>query len=394
MTVRVAFTLALALLRPLPGCAQNLQGRFYPEKDSYMLGEPVLFNLEIKNPGPDTTYINAKNPDKCVDTYDFSVTGTGMSCSTQWNDYCLSEQLTLAPGDSTHKQWPLNHWFQFEREGKYQVGVTRHIPIRSTRGDFQDFSFTSKFEVRVEPPDPVRVQSILQDFEQNLHSSDPEVRHVALDVLATTAPSYFQSVALKLVRGDDGFAAIHAAVALGHMNTPETRAALADLVTAGNETADEGEGYNVVARARALDGLGDSGDTSYLSFVEHYIHDKNWGIQLAAMKATAQLGKAAVVPELEQFLSSADATTRRNAAWALDHSPSREAVEALIAALSDKEPEVREHALNSLKVLTGHRVGDEDGVSPEEMQSKWRTWWQANKDKAALNEFNSVCHLK
>jgi hypothetical protein len=31
--------------------AQQLQGRFYSEADSYIVGGPVLFNLEIKNTG-------------------------------------------------------------------------------------------------------------------------------------------------------------------------------------------------------------------------------------------------------------------------------------------------------------------------------------------------------
>jgi hypothetical protein len=376
----------------LPCLAQELQGRFYSEKDTYMLGEPALFNIEIKNPGRNRFFINAKNPDHCVDTYDFLVSGDGQACNTQWNDYCLVEQSELAPGDSFHAQWPLNHWFQFETEGKYHVSITRHIPIRTSQGEFQDFTFSSKFDFAVVTADPVRVQGLLQDFERNLQNDDPNVRHVALDVLSTTAPAYFQSVALRLLRGDDAFAAIHAAVALGHMNTPETRAALAEVITAGNETADEGEGNNVVVRARALDGLGTSEDPGYLGFVEHYLHDKNWGIQLAAMKATAELGRSSVVPEFEQFLQSPDPVSRRNAAWALQHSANPEAVDALISALDDKDSEVREHTVDSLKYLTGHQ--EPGSNSPENLQTKWRAWWRANRSKVKPQEFVSTCHFK
>lgn len=389
---RVHFILGVVLLWSLSGPAQNLQGRFYPEKDSYMLGEPVLFNLEIRNAGSEVVYINAANPAKCLDTYDFFVSGPGLGCGAQWDDHCGVEQSSLAPGDSIHGQWPLDSWYQFEREGKYNVSATRHMPIRTNRGDFQDFTFASKFEVKVDPPDPIRVQSILQEFERNLHSGDPDVRHAALDVLST-APSYFQSVALKLARDDDAFVVIHAAAALGRMNTPETRAALADIITTGEATTE----YKIIARYRAIEALGRSGDASYQGLLEHYIDDKNQHIQLAAMISVAELGKAQAVPQVERFLFSADPVVRKNAAWALRFSMTPEAVEPLISVLSDKNADVRERALTSLKELTGHSAGDtaEDGAPPEKTQNSWRTWWRANKDKITLpDHLDFVCHMK
>jgi len=53
--------------------AQQLQGRFYSEADSYIVGGPVLFNLEIKNTGSEDVYLHAKNPSGRLDTYAFSV---------------------------------------------------------------------------------------------------------------------------------------------------------------------------------------------------------------------------------------------------------------------------------------------------------------------------------
>ena len=173
----------------LAGSAQELQGRFYAEKHTYMVGEPVLFNMEIKNTVKEVVYVNAKDPGKCLDRYEFSVSGTSSGCGAKWDAECRDEQSPVLPGESYRGQWPLNFWYQFERDGKYAVSATRHIPVRSVRGEFQDFAFSSKFAVNLKPTDSVRVQSILQEFERNLHSSDPDIRHAALDVLATTAPS-------------------------------------------------------------------------------------------------------------------------------------------------------------------------------------------------------------
>ena len=41
------------------GRAQELQGRFYAEKDSYILGEPVIFNVEITNAGKEIAYVKS-----------------------------------------------------------------------------------------------------------------------------------------------------------------------------------------------------------------------------------------------------------------------------------------------------------------------------------------------
>jgi HEAT repeat protein len=371
---------------------QQLQGRFYPEKDSYMVAEPVLFNMEIKNTGTETVYLNAKNPAKCVDSYEFSVTGPGSSCRARWDAECRDTLLPLEPGGSYQGQWPLNFWYQFEREGKYDVEATRHVPVMSKGGDFQDFTFSSKFEVKMAPLDPARMQNILQEFEQKLHSDDPDVRHAALDVLST-APVYFQRIALTVSRSKDAFAVLHAVGALSRMNTPETRAALADLLTAEEVTAED----EVLVRVHAVEGLGHSGDPSYQTLIGRYLGDKNEHIQLAAMVAIAQLGKAEAVPQLQRLFFSANPTTRKNVASALRFSTTHESVEVLIDSVTDKDAGVREQVLTSLAGLTGHSLGDikDDRTSPEQVQTAWRAWWRENKAKTHLpDRLEFLCHMQ
>jgi hypothetical protein len=391
-TNRINLLLGVVLLFPFSGSAQDLQGRFSSEKDSYMVGEPALFNVEIKNSDTEVVYLHAKNPDKCQDTYEFFVQGAGSGCGHKWDTECADEPEPLAPGDTFRGQWPLNYWFQFDHDGKYEVTATRHIPIRSTRGTLQDFTFSSKFEIKIDPVDPARVQSILQVFERNLHSTDPDVRHSALDVLATTAPDYFQAVALRLARDEDAFVVMHAVGALGRINTPETRAALADVITTGEATTDDQK----IARIRAIEALGRGGDSGYEGLIGHYLDDKYEFIQLAAMVAVAELGKAEAVPQLQRFFSSADPVVRKNAAYALRFSLTPEAVEALIDAIADKDVKVRERVLTSLNELTGHSVGDSalNGASPEKLQEAWRSWWRTNKGKLTLPEhLEFLCHL-
>jgi HEAT repeats len=398
--LRHIFMTGSVLLGSLSASAQDLQGRFYPEKDSYMLGEPVMFNVEIKNTGKQVLYLPAKGSGKCLDTYDFSVSGTGPACSAKWDPACQDDESAFEPGDMIKGQWPLDSWFRFEHDGKYQVSVTRHIPVRNSRGEIQDFSFSSKFEVHLEPADQRRVEGILQDFERNLHSSDPDVRHTALDVLATTAPSYFETTAMRLARNEDPFVVLHAVAALGRMNTPETRAALADVIAPGKSSAESAANERVtnygIARIRAIEALGRSGDASYEGLIERYVDDKNEYVQLAAMVAIAELGKAEAVTQLQRFLFSADPVTRKNAAFGLRYSTAPDAVETLIGAVADKDSTVRERVLTSLREATGQSFGDTvpDVASAQKIQDEWRIWWNAHKEKFVLPELNFLCDMK
>jgi hypothetical protein len=387
-------------LGSLSASAQDLQGRFYAEKDSYIVGEPVLFNVEMKNTGKEVVYLNAKNLDKCLDTYEFVVSGSGAACGARWDPGCQDKESVLEPGESFRGQWPLDSWYQFEREGKYQVTATRHIPVRSDRGEIHDFTFVSKFEVNLQPADSARVQRTLQEFERNLHSSDPDVRHAALDVLATTSPSYFETTALRLSRDEDAFVVLHAVVALGRLDTPQARGALADVIAPGISTKESAPDKAVtdygLARVRAIEALGRSGDVSYLGLIERYVDDPNEYVQLAAMVGIAQLGKSEAVPQLQRFFFSADPVTRKNAAHALRYSTVPNAVAILIDAITDKDAKVRERVITSLKELTGQSFGRgaADGGTPENIQNEWRSWWRAHKDKFTVPELQFLCHMK
>jgi HEAT repeat protein len=253
---------------------------------------------------------------------------------------------------------------------------------------YEDFTFSSKFDVKITPLDPVLVQSILQEFEKKLHSGDPDVRHDALDVLSSTAPDYFQDIALTISRSKDAFAVLHAIGALERINTPETRAALADLLTAEEPKSDD----EILVRIHAIEALGHNGDATYQTIVGRYLADRDQHIQLNAMAAIAQLGKAEAVPQLQRFFFNPNPVVRKNVAAAMRFSLTPEAVEALINSIPDKDPSVREQILTSLTRLTGYSVANS---TPERVQSAWRAWWRDNKGKLPFPEhLTFLCHLK
>jgi HEAT repeat protein len=150
-----------------------------------------------------------------------------------------------------------------------------------------------------------------------------------------------------------------------------------------------------VARIRAIEALGRSGDNNYEGLIERYTDDNNEFVQLAAMVAIAQLGKAETVLQLQRFLLSADPVTRKNAAYGLRYSTVSDAVESLIDAIPDKNPNVQERVFTSLREITGQSFGGnaEDATSAQKLQNEWRLWWAAHKEKFVIPEPKFLCDM-
>jgi HEAT repeat protein len=168
---------------------------------------------------------------------------------------------------------------------------------------------------------------------------------------------------------------------------------LGDLLTA-EEPGTEDE---ILVRIRAIESLGHCGDRSYQAPIGRYLEDKNEYIQLAAMVAIAQLGKAEAVRQLQPFFFHPNPVFRKNLAYALSYSTTPDSVEALIDSIPDKDSGVRERILTSLTSLTGHSVEDTKGnqKSPVQMQNAWRLWWHENKGKVYFpDRLEFVCHMK
>ena len=331
--------------------AQDLVGVFHPDKDTYMVGEPLFFTTEIKNTRNEPVYLWARKPENCLDLYEFWVQGRGFACGNRWDNGCLAEEpMLLTPGETYHERWPLDHWYHLDREGKYDVTISHKLSVSSSSTGVTDFSFSSKFPINLVQADSASVKKVLREFERDLTSNDPDVEHAALDTMATTAPSYFLPEVMRIAHEKDPFRVLHAIAALRQMNIPEGRAVLADLITS-RETSNQDE---ISVRFHAIQALGESQDTAYLPLLQRYMADKINDIQLESMIAVAQLGKEATTSELQRFLLSADPASRRNAAYALRFAMDGQAVEVLIEALTDKDPEVRKRVLTSLQEITGH----------------------------------------
>jgi len=386
------FLLLLSLLPAKPVLAQELEGRFYPAQSSYSLGEPLLFWVEIKNVSNEPVVLFEKGPGQCFDRFEFSVQrvsaqGIVGACVNSWDTDCGDKLYELKPGDAYVTDWPLDFWFRFDKPGQYQASIRRRFGVYSGKTGFKDWSLHSDFDFKVADADPAYVETVMRKFETDLQSKNPEVRHDALDVIETTAPPYMEVTALRLAHADDAFTVLHAVGALNLLNTAAARASLAEVITTRHANGPD----EVDARCLAIQGLGRSGDSSYLTVLGPYADHVDTCESEMAMIAIATLGKSAAVGQLQTFLQSSKPTLRKNAAEALRFTTSPEAVDALISALRDKDDEVRTQASTSLTQLTGHTVGA--SASPLQAENLWRTWWQSHRDTKLIDPSEEVCRL-
>jgi HEAT repeat protein len=80
---------------------------------------------------------------------------------------------------------------------------------------------------------------------------------------------------------------------------------------------------------------------------------------------------------LAEWLKSENPMLRAAAAEHLDKFRDRQAIELLLGALGDKDASVRDMAAQSLRRVTGEGFGAEP--------SRWREWWEKNKDAFPKN---------
>jgi HEAT repeat protein len=296
-------------------------------------------------------------------------------------------------GDTYAVQWPLDFWYRIDHPGNYEVSISRKRRFTTLKGGIQPLDVSAKLQLKVVEGDPAQIEETLNKFRADLQSPDPEVRHNALDALATSAPSYFYEDALHLARDQDPFNVEHAVGGLGLMNTPESRAVLAEVINTRKLDGSEAEESS---RCHAIEVLGMSGDTSYLAMLLPYVDHTTTCESWAAMLAIARLGKRSVVPQLQAQLRSPDPTQRLHAIEALRITTSPEAVDALIGELRDKDAGVRQKAASNLTDLTGHSVTklNQAAPSPTQLENLWRTWWHNHRQDTTLNEYPlTICRM-
>src|SRR6266404_1170674 len=124
-------SLIAGLLLPTLVQGQVLVGRFYPEKQTYLVGEPVFIDFEITNTGDQPSWINQRMGAPCIEPDAIEVLGaehhgfgldTGFfGCFGGIAGSCLDGTIELKPGAKHTAQIFLNAHFLLDHAATYQV---------------------------------------------------------------------------------------------------------------------------------------------------------------------------------------------------------------------------------------------------------------------------------
>jgi HEAT repeat protein len=193
------------------------------------------------------------------------------------------------------------------------VAISGNVLFSSLQGGTQRVPFSADLQLNVVPGEPAHVEEVLRKFEADLRSSDYDIQHNALDVLSTTAPSYFHDDIFRVARDKDPFIAMHGAGGLERINTSDARALLAEIIS--TRKGDDQDEQNL--RCEAMHALGNSGDASYLQMLSPYTEHANSCESEFAMIAMAKLGREDAVPLLQGLLQSTQVKQRLSAISAL-----------------------------------------------------------------------------
>lgn len=116
---------------------QALAGRFYPEKQTYFVGEPAFIDFEIANSGDQPVWIDQRMGEPCIEPDPIEVVGakhhgfgwdTSFGCFGGVAGSCAGGVIELKPGAMHSTRIFLSARFRLDQDGTYQVHARRSAP--------------------------------------------------------------------------------------------------------------------------------------------------------------------------------------------------------------------------------------------------------------------------
>lgn len=384
----VTFAICLCLGLPCFASAQSLHGRFFTPKSNYLVGEPVFVNFEFVNKGHRPVWISGHFGDPCFEQSPITVDEaspvrhrwkTALDCGPVFiGGSCLSSDVEIKPNQSHSGRIFINHYYQLDQPGDYEVKIDRNVYVRDTpipSGRFVPVEMMGTVDIQVEQGTEQELESAFQPVLKDLASTNFQRRWQDVQAVTDLAQPFFEQTILGLSKNpSDVWAAIQG---LYKINTPRARGRLADLDEHSNQDG---------IRERAMRALAAMGDKEYLPLFFRLARTLKGYEQEVAIESAGLLGEGKAVPFLVGFLRSPDPQVRGAAVIGLAGTGSRNAIGPLIQETRDPEANVRRDASLALTQLT-HRSATEGpssaGADPGLTYQKWLNWWLTQGRSAA-----------
>jgi hypothetical protein len=221
MVLRIA--LAGLLIWVSESAVAQVSAKFYLDKATYAIGEPIFVNFQAVNEGSEPQRLYSADPNSDCSAFHISVSNdrpTTKSCVRAIS--CPSSSVTLQPHEKHVERILLNLAHNVSAPGDYSVKA-------ETWGGFaygSKMSLTAAtlhFQVDTRPVLPEVFQSLLDQLHQNSLK-----RIEAARALASVAPPFLEGTLLTFA--DDPDLQRFAPLAFHRLNTPASNKALADLL--------------------------------------------------------------------------------------------------------------------------------------------------------------------
>jgi hypothetical protein len=382
----ILFALLAGILWPTFVRGQALVGRFYPEKQTYFVGEPVLIDFEITNTGDKAAWIDQRMGEPCTEPDPIEVVGAkheGIGWDTTFGCYggvggsCPGGAIELKPGAKHIARIFLNSGFRLDRPGTYQVHARRIAPVYPSGAFAASWTvpkkeFSSDFQISLVQGTEEELKSAFRPYVEDASTPEQGDHWLAVAAIESMAPPFLEDLILKLAETPNRVSP----VTLLRLNTPRPKQKLVDWAE---------QSTNGALQQGAIQALAETRDPSYMALLIRIAGRSTDGIRDFAIWGAGLFGEDAI-PFLNSTLHNGDVYARVAAARGLGLTRSRSAVSILIGALQDPNDEVHRAVTVSLAELTHRSVTKEpwhESPSPDHYL-RWQNWWLKNEHTAQI----------
>lgn len=374
---------ALLVLWPTVVLGQ-VNGRFYIEKDTFALGEPVFLYFEATNSGTEIQNLLKADPYSFCSGYQIHVSSdlaNNSSCAPMaFGGSCGSSDAPLEPGKKVTERILLNYEHKIDSGGQYEIEAERNLSYAPGNEDFFSTG-TKKNSLEVHAHLIFRVdenaewnETELQSWVEMLRSTDSTKRREAARTLASVAPKSLEDVLLGFA--DNPELRQWAPIAFHRLKISRSLAGLAKIL----DTTEPG----TYEHMKAADFLAESEDPKWfpqlLAVAQKNSKNGNY------VYDAAESGGDQIIPTLLSMLQSPDTEfTHPIAVSAFGYTGTRSAVPILLGLLRSSDTGDAQRALYGLRQLTHRDVGGDRWFdNPQSQYPRWVNWWNCEGETARI----------
>lgn len=382
----MVFALLTGLLWPAIARGQTLVGRFYPEKHSYLVGEPVFIDFQLDNTGDQPAWVGQRMGAPCIEPDTIKVAGaqrrelewlSDFGCSFGVGGDCAEGVTELKPGAKHTARIFLSAEFRLSRPGTYPIHALRKVSVYPSEAldapsAAQNIEFSSDFQIRLVQGSEKELKLAFEPYVEAATKPDNGDQSSAIWAIEQMAPRFLEDLILKFA-DTPKYASPEA---LLRLNTPRSKQKIAELA--------QQSGYPALQQ-RAIQALAETRDPTYLPLLIRIAGKSAHANRDTATLAIGLFGNAAL-PFLKTMLRNTEVNARVAAVRSLGLTRSRVAVPTLIAALQDHDDRVLDAATQSLAELT-HRCTTKapgNNLTPAQEYRRWLNWWRKNNLTAPI----------